>query len=235
MVNENLSSIISQYISNFERNDNKLWSDTVNFRLAWDDAKNAGEGEFSEKLNALQEWTSCVDNSSMNAPFRFLCECSAVEPLRVQNCLNELFSDDGGSITAKQSKIAHYVAETESLRLKYHPDSRIKVNDQRSAMALLWLYDPDNNYYLSPRAAKSFAKYIGLNEKWGTNTNFKLKIYYQFCDEVVTELRANETLLSLHRTMREGNSNLHPDRNLHILLADLIASTSINPTGKERG
>ena len=227
-----LKMIIDKYVSGCALQNNRLWSDPVAFRISWNEAAASTEEEFAQKLNALRKWTSFVDDSRIRTPFRFLCECSTVEPVRVQNCLNELFNEDECSIDAKQSKIDHYIAETERLRMQYKPESRIRANDQRSAMALLWLYDPDSNYFLSPKASKLFAKSIGLNEKWGTNTNFKLKIYCQFCDEVIDQLRRDKTLMDFHLRRFDGSGVLHPDKNLHILLADLITATSSNPKGK---
>ena len=101
------------------------------------------------------------------------------------------------------------------------------MNDQRSAMAYLFLYDPDNHYLYKASEARSFASCIEFYDDWGSGANFKLHSYYRMCDKLVEEIKKSDALISTHHSRFYDKNNtkrtdMHPDNNYHILAFDII-------------
>ena len=64
----------------------------------------------------------------------------------IRKMFRQLYAEDGGDLTIRQQKITAFLASCDELLAKNYPSSHLYKNDQRSAMAYLWFYDPDNNY-----------------------------------------------------------------------------------------
>ena len=123
----------------------------------------------------------------------------------------------------RQKKIDTFLVQAEELRKKYFPTSHLFVNSQRSAMAYLWFYDPDTYYYYKATEAKYLADCVEFYDDWGTYSDFHMDVYYRFCDEIVAEIRKNTSLMKTHESRFYGQEgSMHPDKELHILLVDII-------------
>lgn len=114
---------------------------------------------------------------------------------------------------------------------RLYSENGVFMNDQRSAMAYLAMYDPDNHYLYKATEANLFASCIRFFDDWGSGTNFRMDVYYRMCDALVEEIRNCEPLLKTHESRYTGKDGapvpeLHPDRNYHILAFDIIYGAS---------
>ena len=93
-----------------------------------------------------------------------------------------LFADDGGDLAVRQKKIEQFIADANALTKRLHSENGMYMNDQRSAMGYLFLYDPDNHYLYKATEANDFASCIEFFDDWGPGTAFRLDVYYRMCD-----------------------------------------------------
>ena len=64
------------------------------------------------------------------------------------------------------------------------------------------------------------AKYIGYETDIGSGAYFKLPVYYQMCDLIVSALKDHPSLLEEH--FRRMDDRCYEDRSLHLLAFDLM-------------
>ena len=121
------------------------------------------------------------------------------EPETVREMFRKLYADEHLDCDAKQKTITEFISASEELRMKYYPDSRLYINNQRSVMMYLFLRYPDSNYGYKASQAKSFADCIEFYDDWGPMTDFRLDIFYRMCDQLIEEIKANEALVATHK------------------------------------
>ena len=227
MNTKNLNLIFENYISRFERinepdgaNENYKWFAVHNFQEVFDiDAP-----DFASMLKkACRATENMIDNYMQ--PFSGLVVMAEKdgEAETIREMFRQLYADDGGDLTARQQKITAFLASCDELLAKHYPSSHLYKNDQRSAMAYLWFYDPDNNYMCKTTEAQYLANAAEFYEEWGTYATFRLDVYYRFCDALIDEIRKCPALLAIHQSRFEGHeAEMHPDTQLHILAFDII-------------
>ena len=227
MNTDNLNIIFENYISRFERinepngaNESFKWFAVHDFQEAFDiDAP-----DFASMLKkACKTTRNMIDNYMQ--PFGGLVVMAEKdgEAETVREMFRRLYADDGGDLVVRQRKITAFLASCDELLAKYYPSSHLYKNDQRSAMAYLWFHDPDNNYMCKTTEAQYLADAAEFYDDWGTYADFRLDVYYRFCDALVDEIRKCPALLEIHKSRFEGHeTEMHPDAQLHILTFDII-------------
>lgn len=224
---KNLNLIFENYISRFESfnepkgsNESYKWFAVHNFQDAFDiDAP-----DFAAMLKKACRATENLIDSYMQ-PFSGLVVMAEKdgEAETIREMFRLLYADDGGDLTVRQDKITEFLKSCDELLEKHYPASHLYKNDQRSAMAYLWFYDPDNNYMCKTTEAQYLADAVEFYDEWGTYASFKLDVYYRFCDALIEEIRKYPALLTIHQSRFEGHeSEMHPDTALHILVFDII-------------
>ena len=171
----------------------------------------------------LKEAKDATENliDSYTQPFHGLYELAKREPETVRAMLTALLEDDGGDLVARQEKIDTFLAECDQLVESYFPGSHLYKNDQRSAMAYLFLNDPDNHYLYKATEAKYMADCVGFYDDWGTMSNFKLEVFHRFCDELIEEIKATPALMATHQSrFVDAKKPMHEDELLHVLVFD---------------
>lgn len=224
---KNLNMVFAHYIQKFvwlntkpEPDEGYKWFAVKNFQTVFN--LDVSDDEFPAMLQAAKKATENLIDSSQQ-PFAALCEYAKREPATIRNMFRELYKDDGGNLQTRQKKIDSFLVQAEDLRKKYYPTSHLFVNSQRSVMAYLWFYDPDTYYYYKATEAKYLADCVEFYDDWGTYSDFHMDVYYRFCDEIVTEIRKNTALMETHQSRFYGQAgSMHPDKELHILLVDII-------------
>ncbi len=229
MNQKNLNLIFENYISRFERfnkpapaepNESYKWAAVQNFRQAFDlDAP-----DFASMLKRACGTTKNIIDS-YTQPFGGLVVMAEKngEAETIRQMFRKLYANDNGDLALRQQKITAFLSSCDALLEKHYPSSFLYKNDQRSAMAYLWFYDPDHNYLCKATEARYLADAVGFYEEWGTYADFRLDVYYRFCDALVDEIRKNPALIAVHQSRFEGHeAEMHPDSQLHILAFDII-------------
>lgn len=230
MNKEHLKQIINNYLDKFEDINGPVhieyykWQIANQFRTLMDDALNASNDEFSEKLYLAKKLTrNMID--SYTQPFNGLVEFSKCEneAETVRNMFIELFQTAEVSVDEKQMAIQRFLEKSHELRDRYYPGSYLFNDDLHSVTGYLFLYDPNHNYLYKASHCRSFADCIEFYDDWGYGANTKLDVFFRMCDSVLEEIKKDEALL----TANAGRYNIdpagmHPDPEKHILLFDLI-------------
>ena len=224
---KNLTKVFEHYIEKFEWLNQKpepdesyKWLAVQKFQNAFD--LDVPKDEFATMLyNAWKASANLID-SNQQQPFYALVEYARREPERVRSMFENLYADDGGNLTIRQEKIENFLNAADELLKKYFPASHLYINTQRSAMALLWFYNPNTYYYYKATEAKYLADCVEFYNDWGTYTDFKLEVFHRFCDEIVEQMMNHPALIETHNSRFESNEPMHKDENLHILLVDII-------------
>ena len=226
MNQKNLNQIFDAYIQHFavlndsHNNESYKWSAIVDFQKAFDLSVSA-DG-FAGMLKEAKDATENLIDS-YTQPFHGLYELAKREPETVRAMLTALLEDDGGDLVARQDKIDTFLAECDHLVESYFPGSHLYKNDQRSAMAYLFLNDPDNHYLYKATEAKYLADCVGFYDDWGTMSNFKLDVFHRFCDELIEEIKATPALIATHQSrFVDAGKPMHEDELLHVLVFDII-------------
>ena len=226
MNQKNLNQIFDAYIQHFavlndsHNNESYKWSAIVDFQKAFDLSVSA-DG-FAGMLKEAKDATENLIDS-YTQPFHALYELAKREPETVRAMLTALLEDDGGDLVARQDKIDTFLAECDQLVESYFPGSHLYKNDQRSAMAYLFLNDPDNHYLYKATEAKYLADCVGFYDDWGTMSNFKLEVFHRFCDELIEEIKATPELMATHQSrFVDAKKPMHEDELLHVLVFDII-------------
>ena len=221
-----LHELFDGYIRNFElvngpkHYENYKWEALQEFQSVFDlDAP-----DFPAMLKAAEKASQNLIDSYMR-PFDGLVVMAERngESERIREMFRSLLADDGGDLDIRQRKINAFLRDCDELLEKHYPGSHLYKNDQRSAMGYLWLNDPEGHYLCKTTEASYFAKCVEFYDSWGTYSDFKLDVYHRFCDEIVAAIKEYPPLLKTHESRFEHPAKpMHPDKNYHILVFDLI-------------
>lgn len=233
-----LYRIFTNYITKFESfnqpepkepNETFKWHIAHHFR----DLMNPESDNFVQGIHSAVGKCSDLIDSRNRYPFSALANCADRDEDAVRELFRALFADDGGDLTARQRKIDRFIEDANALTRRLYSENGVFMNDQRSAMAYLAMYDPDNHYLYKATEANLFASCIRFFDDWGSGTNFRMDVYYRMCDALVEEIRNCEPLLKTHKSRYVGKDGalvpeLHPDRNYHIFAFDIIYGAPAN-------
>lgn len=229
MNKENLQIIINKYIENFDMFNNAehkeyyKWEIANAFPSLMSSALSSSDEAFPEELLKIKKLTeNIIDNYT--TPFYGLCKLSKEEPDTVRKLFKGLYADDEGDIRIKEKKIKDFIDQSNKLSEKYYPGTYLYKNDLHSVTGYLFLNDPDNSFLYKATHCNNFADCIGFFESWGSKDDFDLSVFYRMCNQVLEELKQSKELMETNALRYDGrfHVDLHPDKNLHILLFDII-------------
>ena len=224
---KSLCQLFNAYIEKFEYLNNERncesykWEAICSFQRIFDLSKHGDA--FTNMLRAAKKATENIIDS-YTQPFGGLVKLAeAGESERVRQILLDLLAPDNGNLMVRQGKINAFLSACDGLLTKYFPGSFLYKNDQRSAMAYLFFNDPDNHYLYKATEAKYLANCVGFYDDWGAMSEFKMDVYYRFCDKLIEAIKGTPALLATHTSRYEKtNKQMHPDTALHILAFDII-------------
>ncbi len=229
MNRQRLHQIFANYIENFERINNKEHDENFKWRIAkqFHDLINPESPAFAERIKEAWNLSSVLIDSSNRYCFSALVTCAEKDPEAVKALFKNLFADDGGDLAVRQDKILKFIDDANNLTRQLHSSNGMFMNDQRSAMAYLFLNDPDNHYLYKASEANNFASCVEFYDDWGSGANFKLDVYYRMCDLLVEEIGKSKELIDTNESRFYDNNNvkiegMHSDSKYHILAFDII-------------
>ena len=229
MNQERLQKIFDNYIKKFEFINSPESDENYKWRIAakFHDLIDPNASDFAERIKEAWKASSNLIDSSNRYCFSALVSCSEQEPESVRQLFKALFVEDFDDLAVRQQKIQTFIENANALTERLHSSNGMFMNDQRSAMAYLFLYDPDRHYLYKASEAGSFASCVEFFDDWGPGTDFRLDVYYRMCDQIVDAIRQCPELVETHQSRyidKNGSriNGMHPDKNYHILVLDII-------------
>lgn len=225
----NLKLIFDNYISRFDEI-NRVHEEYYKWQICaqFKDMLNIGMPDgFADRLRKCWQLSDNLIDSRWGYAFSYNCDCARKDPERVRRIYLELYAEDNGDLTLRQQKIDRFLKEMNGFKIECGFDGDMFMDDQRTAMAYLFLYDPDGHYLYKAMQARDFAEYVEFIEDWGSMHSFNLATYHRMCDELVEEIRAYPPLIEKNRTRYVFSEwePQHADSRYHILAFDIIYST----------
>lgn len=225
MNRDNLKQVFSNYISKFEYINNPTHDESFKWEVVqlFQDEFDIDAEDFADMLYGIWKGSYVLIDNSTQQPFYGLICFAREEPETVRQMFRTLYEDDGGDLKVRQAKIRGFIDECQQLLDRYYPGSWKYVNDQRTVMTYLFLYDPSHNYLYKYTQATKFADCVEFYDDWGSGAGFKLDVYYRMCDELVKAIKDNQELISTNASRFEvADRRLYPDTDLHTLAFDII-------------
>ena len=147
MNKENLHNIFSNYIKKFEIINNPANYEIYKWEVAYSFSSlmNPDSPDFLSNFHKAVKITSNLIDSANRYPFSSLYNCAQKDEEAVKNLFRNLFAEDNGDLDVRQKKIEKFIMDANELIEKLYSSNNVFMNDQRSAMAYLFLNDPDNH------------------------------------------------------------------------------------------
>ncbi len=216
-------------IQKFEMINNPHYDENYKWRIAYSfhDLMEPNHPDFPDRIREACKLSANLIDGGSRYCFSSLVKCCEIEPDAVRDLFRTLFANDGDDLDMRQRKIQQFIDDANTLIARLVSTNAMFMNDQRSAMGFLFLYDPDRHYLYKATEALDIASCIEFYDDWGPGTAFRLDVFYRMCDMLVTEIRNSPELLKTHESRfiaRDGSciEGMHPDNNYHILVFDII-------------
>ncbi len=196
MDNKAFNAIIARYLDKFEYTNGIgseewfKWVAAYNFQENWDiDAR-----DFSAMLyEATKEFSVLIDNNH-SMPISGIRELAKKETEFVRDEFRKLFIEDGGNLSDRQSRAEYFVDRINERVREHWSNTHLYLQSIRSAILLLSMYSPADNYILFWSRASEWAKRIEFGEDIGSGADFSLPTYYRMCNELLAEINKREEL-----------------------------------------
>lgn len=245
MIQSRLHKLFDVYINHFEEinSEDEPEKNMEGHReyFKWIAAYSFSNFEFSNttnyvsELKKLRKVSSVLIDTSSHYPFSALVKCAEKEgPDAVRDLFVHLFEDDNGDLKARQTKIDAFIRDSNAMAKRNGLGGYVYENSQSSAMAFLALKDPAHNCLLRTSLFKKFASRVGFADDWGTLDNFKLDVFYRFCDEIANSALTYSELVHSKRYTEEfvEEHNISKlvmpymkDKDKYLLVFDIIYCT----------
>lgn len=220
MNKQSIEQMFRNYIDNFDYFESSIdghetykWDAIGQVQDVWD----LSAADLSGMIRKAFSKTYNLINNRIVSPGNGLALVAAQEPETVRKALEELLADTEDE-DEKQEKCLRFVDEINALLKKYYPDKWRYEQDERAAITYLSLIDPYRNYLYKSSPAHYFAEWMRFSADIGYGKTFKLRYYYQMCDELLAEVNACPELMAKNAERKCG----WKDRSNHVLVTDLI-------------
>lgn len=227
MIKQNIELLFRNYIDNFDYlNDPNggyetyKWEAIEQVQKVWDLAASDLSGMIKQAFSK----TYNLINNRIVSPGNGLVLLAKEEPETVRKALEELLAETD-DVDEKQENILRFVDAINAMLEKHYPGKWKYTHDMRVAITYLALIIPSENYLFKSTPAHYFARWMGFDTDLGYGTDFKLKHYYQMCDELLAEVNTCPELLAKDA---ERKSVWHDPSN-HVLVTDLIYCFGVYP------
>ena len=237
MDRDNFNAIIQRYLDKFDYTNGSgteewfKWEALYHFQKHWDLDAPDFVSMFSE---AVKEFSVLIDNNHA-MPINGLKELAKKpgETEFVRDALRKLFETDNGDLALRQKRAEAFVESINRRIMKYWPGSHLYPQSLRSAILLMAMQKPRENYILFWSRAAEWANRVEFGEDIGAGASFSLPVFYQMCDELRTEIEARPELKACDQKRAEAakrvidaKTNSSTDLTLgddfHLLVYDII-------------
>lgn len=227
MNKQNIELLFRNYIDNFDYlNDPNggyetyKWEAIEQVQKTWDltapDLSGMIRLAFSKTYNLI--------NNRIVSPGNGLALLAKEDPEAVRKALYDLLTETTDA-DEKQDNILRFVDEINTLLEKHFPGKWKYTHDLRVAVTYLALINPSQNYLFKSTPAHYFARWMDYDTDLGYGADFKLKFYYQMCDELLAEVNACPELLA-----KDAERSCDwKDTSNHVLVTDLIYCFGVYP------
>ncbi len=237
MNTKNLNQIFDEYIkvfsiiNNEEHAEYKKWQTAFQFPVLMKNALAKEGPEFVAGLEIVRKCTGTLIDDRMQS-FKGMIQLSRKDPNTVKELFAELYTEDQGNLINRAHHIARFITRSNELIEQYFSDESLYLQNDQSAMAYLFFYDPDQYVMYEGSISRHFGDVIEYFEDWGAGIHLELTVYYAMCEQVVEELLKNPVIRFLDMSRFDGRlkmapGELHPDSNKHILLYDIMHCMSL--------
>ena len=219
-----LHHILNQYIARYDELNNEYnnegykWDAEECFKKNW----NIDAVDFKTMFkDAFKEMSNLIDNATVQpvGGITMLLNYPDEIPF-VRECFRELFSEDGGNLDTRQTRITNFMEKINSHIEKYAKGSWKYPQKMNTVIYYLNLWKPDENYIYKSTEATEWANCIEYGDDFGSGSTFRLKKYYAMRDELLEELKKNDTIMQLYNERMASIKNFHDQG--HILVYDII-------------
>jgi len=227
MNQENISALFRNYIEHFAELNNPEHAEFFKWKVIGDVQHhwNLEAENFSEMFAKAFGDSSVLINNRIVQPTQGILmltnpsgENKVDETEKVREAFRLLLSDDHGDLDARQAHILEFVDTCNALLEKHYPGKWKGMQDFRSALSYLAMIKPFENYLFKSTPAHVFAQYMSYPNDIGSGKTFKLKNYYDMCDQLVALVENSKELLAIDAA-RESRWK---DPSHHVLAYDLI-------------
>ena len=218
MNKEHLDLLFRNYLDHYDYFDDEdresyKWNAMGQVQEAW----NLNADDLAEMIKRAFSKTYNLINNRIVSPGNGLVLLAKEEPDAVRKALAGLLAETD-DVDEKQSQIITFVDEINGMLEKHYPGKWKYTQDLRVAVTYLALIHPLTNYLFKSTPAHFFARYMGFDTDLGYGSDFKLKYYYQMCDELLKEIENRPELLAREETRKTA----WKDKSNHLLVTDLI-------------
>lgn len=226
MNRENLDKVINNYIASFDTINDKehreyyKWEALRHFKDNFDiDAP-----DFATMFKNATKMTFNLINNSIVQPTMGIIKLAERPELTetVRQMFKDLCSDDNGNIDLRQDKINRFICQCDQLLKTYEKGKWKYAQDIKSVIAYLAFIHPERNYMFKSTEAHKFKDCVEFGHDFGRGEAFSLKKYYMLCDELVKEIKSNESFIEMHNARL--TDNMYADDDYHMLAYDIIYS-----------
>lgn len=237
MDRENFNAIITRYLDKFDDTNGISssewfkWEAVYHFQEYWDIDADDFAAMFVE---ATKEFNVLIDtNQSMPINGLKLLVKKPNESEFVRDAIRQLFDEDSGDLSLRQAKAELFVEGINKHITKYWSNTHLYLQNMRSAMLLLAMNKPADNYILFWSRASEWAKCIEFGEDIGSGADFSLATYYRMCDELLFEIERSTELkacaqkrldaakVSINRKLRQ-HKDIQLNDGYHLLVYDIM-------------
>ena len=153
-----------------------------------------------------------------------LMEMGEVE--RVRAAFKALFSEDGGDLALRQSRLRDFVEKINALEQETSLKGTLYKLNLYTALAYLNLWRPEDNFFVKISETRTWCLSINYSPDIGTGVKFSLERYYEMCNRCLQEVRRCTELMELNKARAEAKGCVDPVIAEHILMHDLIHGAS---------
>ena len=220
-----LNKILEQYIERYDElneidghDEGYKWRAEACFKENW----NVDAEDFPTMFkNSFKDMNNLIDNSTVQPVGGILMLLNHQEEIEiVRECFKGLFSEDNGDLELRQHRIDNFTHKINE-RIEQYVQGSWKYPQQRNnVIYYLNLWKPEDNYIFKATEATEWANCIEYGDDFGSGNSFSLKKYYKMCDELLEELKHNETIMHLYNERMKTIDNFND--NGHILVYDII-------------
>lgn len=224
MDRENFDAIITRYLEKFDYTNGEKpeeyfkWSAIARFQKNWNLESDDLYDTFSRaiaKTSVLLDGGHSAPSSGIKALLKIPDEVEYV-----REAFRSLFTPTA-DLAVRDLLVEKFIVDINARIKKHWANDSFKLQTTRSALCYLALAAPKQNYFYMFSKADNWANYTEYGFDIGSGSSFSLPVYYNMCEELVSEINADPRLKKCN-TERMSKAGVSFDDDYHTLAYDII-------------